>query len=86
MRTGYDGASGRRGCPSPALAAGQIRKGVCALARNGLCRIWGLPRLPRRRKGRIAKAANGRGRTGENTATLNRFAAASMPSGKLGGR
>ena len=35
-------------------------------ARNGLCRIWGLPRLPRRRKGRIAQAANWRGRTGEN--------------------
>jgi len=30
MRTRDDGASGRRGCPLPALAAGQIRKGVCA--------------------------------------------------------
>ena len=34
--------------------------------RNGLCRIWGLPRLPRRRKGRIAQAAQWRGRTGKS--------------------
>ena len=33
MRTGNDGASGRRGCPLPALAAGHIRKAVCALSR-----------------------------------------------------
>ena len=64
MRTGYGVAKGRRGSPLPALVAGHIRKAVYAPARNGLCRIWGLPRLPRRRKGRIGKAARALPRQG----------------------
>lgn len=55
MRTGCAVASGRWGSPSPSLrghkSQGRLRaKKPRRGARNGLCRFWGLPRLPRRRK------------------------------------
>lgn len=34
--------------------------------RNGICRLWGLLRIPRRRTGRIVKAANRASTQGKN--------------------
>src|SRR5580658_6859003 len=43
-----------------AFARTQFARSFALLQRNDLCRIWGLPRRPRRRKGRIVQAAMAR--------------------------
>src|SRR5580658_6131989 len=43
-----------------AFARTQFARSFALLQRNDLCRIWGLPRRPRRRIGRIVQAAMAR--------------------------
>jgi hypothetical protein len=57
MRTPHAGGQGTVGKPFTGARAGQNRKALCAPWRKRLCRFWGLPTVPRRRRVASLKAA-----------------------------